>query len=271
MNRSIIEEIEAEYDAYCFDQSRNLDPMYEKLYLYLRRFTAGILKNAGRLDENVIEEVTQDTLAALATGKIHAFQKKEAKFTTFCSVIAKNKAFDYIKKARHSLCTYSEEEEKEIYHISGRELYSDPEKLLIMQEKRLGQIEAVKKYLHRMVDQKGKPYKTVGSCYTMVLFHRHNPASKELSSPKWAFETVKDDMVEESADRFIEEMNAWYPGLHLYWGDDFLDGMDEMEEGVYISEMIFGEHFKVKDFENWSLRLRKKLRKELLEEVYEVL
>lgn len=169
------------------------------------------------------------------------------------------------------MCAYSEEEERELYHFSGGEVYCNPEKLLIRQEKRLEQIEAVKKYLHRMVSQKGKPYRTVGSCYTMILFHRHNPGSKELSSPKWAFETVREDTVEESADQFINEMNEWFPRLHLYWGDDFLDGMEEMEEGIYISDMVFGEHFKVKDFENWSLRLRWKMREELLEEVCEVL
>ena len=271
MNGGIIDEIEAEYDAYCIDKGRSLDAMYKKLYQYLKGFTAMLLKSAGCLDEDMVEDVTQETLAAIATDKIYSFQKKEAKFTTFCTVIAKNKASDYIRKNRHSLCTYSEEEERELYHLGSRELYSDPEKLLIKQEKRLEQIEAVKKYLHRMVDQKGKPYRTVGSCYTMVLFHRYHPDTKELSSPKWAFEMVKEDTVEESADRFIDEMNAWYPGLHLYWGDDFLDGMDEMQEGIYISDIVFGEHFGVKDFENWSLRLRKKLREELLEEVCEVL
>lgn len=271
MYSTIIDEIEAEYDAYCLDEGKNLDTMYEKLYQYLRGFTAMILKNAGCLDENALDEVIQETLAVIATDKIYTFQKKEAKFTTFCTVIAKNKAFDYVRRSRYSLCAYSEEEERELYHFSGGEVYCDPEKLLIRQERRLGQIEAVKKYLRRMVSQKGKPYRTVGCCYTMVLFHRHNPGSKELSSPKWAFETVREDTVEESADHFITEMNEWFPRLHLYWGDDFIDGMEEMEDGIYISDMVFGEHFKVKDFENWSLRLRRKMREELLEEVCEVL
>ncbi|MCM1261548.1 MAG: hypothetical protein NC313_02415 [Butyrivibrio sp.] len=271
MNSSIIDEIEAEYDAYCLDEGMNLDSMYEKLYQYLRGFVAMILRNAGHLDENALDEVAQETLTAIATDKIYTFHKKEAKFTTFCTAIAKNKAFDYVRRSRYSLCSYSEAEEQELFRFSSRETYCDPEKLLIKQEQRLEQIEAVKKYLHRMVSQKGKPYRTVGCCYTMVLFHRHNPGSKELSSPKWAFETVREDTVEESADNFIDEMNEWFPRLHLYWGDAFLDGMEEREEGVYISDMIFGEHFKVKDFENWSLRLRQKMREELIEEVCEVL
>lgn len=270
MNSSIIDEIEAEYDAYCLDKGTNLDAMYEKLYQYLRGFTAMILRNAGYSDANALDEVTQETMAAIATDKIDTFHKKEAKFTTFCATIAKNKAFDYVRKSRYDLCSYSEAEE-ELYRFSDKEVYCDPEKLLIRQEQRLEQIETVKKYLHRMVSRKGKPYQTVGCCYTMVLFHRHHPDSKELSSPKWAFETVREDTVEESADHFMDEMNEWFPRLHLYWGDAFLDGMEEIEEGIYISDMIFGEHFKVKDFENWSLRLRQKMREELLKEACGVL
>ncbi|MCM1044217.1 MAG: hypothetical protein NC417_01795 [Candidatus Gastranaerophilales bacterium] len=268
---SIIDEIEAEYDAYCLDEGTNLDTMYEKLYRYLRGFIAMTLRNAGCSDENVLDEVTQETLTAIATDKIYTFHKKEAKFTTFCTVIAKNKAFDYVRRSRYRLCSYSEAEENELFRFSGKEAYCNPEKFLIRQEQRLEQIEAVKKYLHKMVSWKGKPYRTVGCCYTMILFHRHHPDSKELSSPQWAFETVREDTVEKSADHFIDEMNEWFPRLHLYWGDAFLDGMEEMEKGVYVSDMIFGEHFKVKDFENWSLRLRQKMREELLEEVCEAL
>ena len=32
-----------------------------------------------------------------------------------------------------------------------------------------------------------------------------------------------------------------------------------------ISEIVFGERFKVKDFENWSLRLREKIKRQLIE------
>ena len=73
MNGSIIDEIEAEYDAYCLDRSRSLDTMYGKLYRYLKGFTAMALKSAGRLDENVIDEVVQETLAAIATDKIYSY------------------------------------------------------------------------------------------------------------------------------------------------------------------------------------------------------
>lgn len=273
MSNNIVEEIEAEYDAYCMDKGKNLDTMYEKLYLYLSRFIAVILRNSGCMEKDAVEEVTQDTLALIATDKIDTFQKKEAKFTTFCTAIAKNKALGYVRsQSRYRLQTYDETVKKEVgKDCEGQDTYYDPEKLLMQQEKRLEQIEAVKKYLYRMVNQEYRPYRTVGCCYTMVLFHRYHPETKELSSPRWAFEMIRENTVEESADHFIEEMNDWIPRLHLYWGDAFLDGMEEQENGIYISDMIFGEHFKVKDLENWSLRLRKKLREEMLEEICEVL
>lgn len=276
-SNNLLDEIEAEYDAYCLEQAKNpkgavnLDGMYEKLYTYLQGFTTNFLKNNGCMDWDAAEEVTQDTLTEIATDKIHTFVKKEAKFTTFCTAIAKNKALTYVRKVnRYCLHEYDEAEEKKLFHFGSRETYADPERLFMRQEKRQEQIDVVKKYLHKMVNQTGKPYRTVGCCYTMILFHRYHPKSKELSSPKWAYGRIRKDTVGESADNFIDEMNEWFPQLHLYWGDSFLDGMEEKENDIYVSDIVFGERFKEKDLENWSLRMRGKIRKELLEEVCEV-
>lgn len=277
-SKNLMQEIEAEYDVYCLERDRNpdenvnLDRMYEKLYTYLLGFVTALLRSNGYSDQGMAEDVTQDALTEIATDTIHTFEKKEAKFTTFCTTIAKNKAIDYIREVnRHCMDEYDEEEERKIFRFGSKEAYSDPEKLLMKYERRLEQIEAVKKYLNKMVNQTGKPYRTVGCCYTMILYHRYHPDSKELSSPKWAFETIREDTVEVSADNFIEEMNRWFPKLHLYWGDDFLDGMEEIENNTRVSDIVFGERFKEKDLENWSLRLRRKMREELLEEVCEVL
>ena len=54
---------------------------------------------------------------------------------------------------------------------------------------------------------------------------------------------------------------AWVQSL----AQEFLDAMDEQEEGIFVSDIVFGERFKVKDFENWSLRLQAKLKRKLLE------
>lgn len=278
ITNNLLDRIEAEYDAYCLERAKNpngtvnLDGMYEKLGLYLRWVVNGILRNSGFMNRDVTEEVVQDALTEIAVKAIYTFEKEKAKFTTYCTGIAKNKAIDYIRKAnRYSMSEYDETDERKIIHFGSREAYSDPEELLMKYERRLEQIEAVKKYLNKMVNQTGKPYRTVGCCYTMILYHRHHPDSKELSSPKWAFETICEDTVEVSADNFIEEMNEWFPKLHLYWGDAFLDGMEEMENDTRVSDIVFGERFKEKDLENWSLRMRKKMREELLEEVCEVL
>lgn len=162
-------------------------------------------------------------------------------------------------------------EEKTIFYSGSNGTDSDPEKLFMKRERIRDQIQLVKKYLHKIVNQTSKPYKTVGCCYTMILFHRHHSKTKELSSPKWAFDTIQENTVQKSADSFMEEMNEWFPQFHLVWGTVFLGGMEQEENDTRISDMVFGEHFTTKDFENWSFRLRKKMREELLEEVCEVL
>ena len=73
------------------------------------------------------------------------------------------------------------------------------------------------------------------------------------------------DQVWQGAERFLEEMREWMPNVPLMWNADFLDAMDEVEDGVLVSDIVFGERFKTKDFENWSLRLREKLKRQLLE------
>lgn len=275
---NLLDEIEAEYDAYCLERTKNpkgtLNPehLYEKLNTYLRGFITSFLSSNGFMNRDAAEEVTQDTLAEIAAGKIDDFEKKNAKFSTFCTAIAKNKAVDYMRKTdRYLLHEFNEREEKTIFVFGSKETYSDPETLFMMRERIRGQIQAVKKYLHKIVNLADKPYRTVGCCYTMILFHRHHHKTKELSSPKWAYDTIQEDTVHKSADKFMEEMNEWFPKLHLVWGDAFLEGMEQKENEIYIRDMVFGEHFTTKDFENWSLRLRKKMREELLKEVCEVL
>lgn len=277
-SNNILDEIEAEYDAYCLERDRNpegtVNPerLYEKLNIYLRGFITSFLRANGFMNADTAEEVKQDTLTEIAAGKIDDFEKKEAKFSTFCTAIAKNKAIDYIRKAdRCLLHEYGEKEENRVFLFGSKETYSDPETLFMKRERIRGQIQTVKKYLHKMVNLTDKPYRTVGCCYTMILFHRHHPKTKELSSPKWAYDTIQEDTVNKSADNFMEEMNKWFPKLHLVWGDAFLEGMEQKENEIYVRDMVFGEHFTTKDFENWSLRLRKKMREELLKEVCEVL
>lgn len=271
MNLNTLEAIEAEYDAYCMDRQRKTDDMYMMLSDCLKEMIAMTIKTGTYVDWDTVEELTQDVLTAIATEKIDSFQKEQAKFTTFCLTIAKNKALDFVRKRKHRREIAGEEIVEQTEDFLEREFFGNPEKLLVQQERKLEQIEALKKYLRLLMNQKGKPYRTLGCCYTMVLFHRYHPNSKELSSPKWAFEEVKETCVGDSADRFAREINEWFPRFHLYWGDAFVDGMDKKEDNIYISDMIFEEHFCTKDFENWSGRMRNRLRCELYEEICAVL
>lgn len=266
MKNSLLEEIEAEYDAYCADTTRNLDVMYAKLSDYLKSVIAMTIKDGSYIDRDMVEELTQETLLVISTDKIHTFVKREAKFTTFCVTIAKNKALDYVASRNRRRLTSFDELEEEGASFSSQDIYRNPEKLLIWQEQKLEQIALVKKYLQLLMTQKGKPYRTVGCCYTMVLFHRYHPRTKELTSPSWAFDELKDDTIEDNSNRFSKEINEWFPHFGLCWGEAFLDAMDEKEEDIYISDMIFGEHFKVKDLENWSVRTRQKIREEMFEQ-----
>lgn len=270
MENRLSDQIETEYDAYCADSHYNTDRMYAKLGEYLSGIIAITIKEGNYIDVDIVDELTQEVLILVATDKIHSFEKKEARFTTFCAVIAKNKALDYVRKRnRHRLDSF-EKMEEEGMEFAGQDIYQNPETLLLRQEYRLHQIRLLKKYLQLIMSQKGKPYRTVGCCYTMVLYHRHHPDSRELSSPKWAYEELADYTIDDSSTRYICEINAWFPTFGLYWGEDFQNGMDEREDNVYISDMIFGEHFKVKDLENWSLRMRNKIKCTLIEQECEL-
>ncbi len=267
MSMSIVEKIEMEYDAYCIDGSRNLDKMYRLLTEYLRKVTATTIKRGSYVDEYMVEELVQEALLAISIEKIYTFQKEKAKFTTFCMAVAKNKALDYVRKReRRKLESY--EEKEEVISFLKPSIYRNPETYLLMQEYKLEQISMLKKYLQILMNQKGKPYRIVGCCYAMVLYHRYHPDSKELSSPSWAYEEIKCSTVEESAERFVKEINAWFPQFRLHWSEDFFDAVESKEDGCCIADMVYEDYFKVKDFENWSLRMRKKIREEMMEVEY---
>lgn len=269
MDISVVELIEAEYEAFCLDRSKDLSKMYELLYDYIYSFVVRKIKHNPYVDFGCAEEVTQEAMMAVAE-KIYTFEKKGAKFTTICCAIAKNKMIDYIREKISQKEDATEEIVMEGDFFGGHGMFGNPEKLLLMQEHKLEQIELLKKYLRLFMSQKGKPYKTAACCYTMILFHKYHPNTKELSSPKWAFDEIHDYTVEESADRFEREINQWFPKYGLYWGDDFLDEMEESVEGLLIADMVYEEHFRVKDFENWSIRMRKKMKDTILERELEI-
>ena len=282
MDTSVKTRIEEEYDAYCEDKTKDLNQMYDLLYDYIRLVVASVIKKGSYIDHDMVSELTQEIMVAIATKTIHTFEKKEAKFVTFCTLIAKNKALDYVKKRdRHEMIAFdmveNEEQDEDsfaydgISEDAGKAIFKNPELLLIRQERKLEQVEILKKYLQFLMDYKYKPYRAVSCCYSMVLFHKYHPDAKVLASPKWAYNELEHNTVEEGADRYHTEINRWFPDFHLYWGDIFQDEMDEKENGIYISDMVYGQHFDVRDFENWCLRMRELMRVRMFEEIQEVL
>lgn len=282
MSTSVKMQIEAEYDAYCLDRTKDLNQMYELLYDYIRSVVAMVIKKGDYIDMDTVSELTQDIMIVIATKTIHEFVKKEAKFVTYCTRIAKNKALDYVEKRdRRELVDYDkvqnenfDEEESgksTSLETAGRDIYRNPEFLLVQQERRLEQIEMLRKYLRLLMNYQAKPYRVVSCCYSMILFHRYHPDAKVLGSPNWAYDEIRQNTVEEGADRYHREINEWFPDFHLFWGDDFVDEMDEKEDGIYISDMIFENHFDARDFENWCLRTRERLREKMFGQVQEVL
>lgn len=264
-------EIEQEYQLYKSDAQRDLNALFSKVREYIRPTITMMVKKGSYLDEDSVEELTQDVMLTLVSGGLERFQEGNAQFATYCTKIAMNKAIDWGRKWMRRAETYYEGDEELNQYVESKlskeSSQLTPEQEYVRTEFVAEQHEAMKKYLNILVNQNAKPYRTLGCCYTLVLYNLVHTDSKELSSPKWAFEVMKDRDMQENADEFMDEFHKRMPNTELEWGDEFLDGMDEQEKGIYISEMIFGEHFTKKDLENWSLRFRQKMRRELFEEV----
>ena len=262
---SLSADVEVEYDAFCADPDRDLNDLYEKLFRYLKYMTWKFMNENRYVDEVEIEDIANEVLAYVATEVLHTFKKEQAMFATYCAQIVKNKVWNW-KKKRIRICLDAEGEfETNLDSAGYSESYRSPEHQLLACEGQLEVIELVKKYIQTLMDWKQKPYRTVGCGFTMILFQKHHPNTTELTSPKWAFDTLKWKNVQQGADRFLMEMREWMPNVPFMWSNEFLDAMDEQEDGVFISDIVFGERFKAKDFENWSLRLREKIKRQLIE------
>ena len=267
---SLSADVEAEYDAFCREPDRNMDAFYEKLFRYLKYMAWKFMNENRFVDESEIEDIANEVLAYVATKVLHTFQKKQAMFSTYCAQIVKHKVWNWKKKRIHMLLDSEGNLEQEVEASGYSASYHSPERQLLDCERQLEMIQLVKKYIMILMNWKQKPYRTVSCGFTMILFQKYHPKTTELTSPKWAYESLKQNQVWQGAERFLKEMREWMPQIPLRWSSEFLDAMDEVEEGTYISEIIFGERFKVKDFENWSLRLREKMKRQLIEAEEEI-
>lgn len=242
---------------------------YEKLFVYLKYMTRKFMNQSCYVDEMEIEDIASDVMEFVVTKVLHDYKKEQALFTTYCAQSVKHKVWNW-KKKQIRICLDTEGEfEENAERLEGGRDEESPERKMLACESRVEMIDMVKKYIKVFMEWKQKPYRTVGCGFTMLLFQKYHPDTKELTSPKWAYEVLSPKTVDEGAEQFLSEMREWMPNVPLMWNADFLDGMDEMEDGIFVSDIVFGERFKTKDFENWSLRLREKLKRQLLEKEME--
>lgn len=242
----------------CVDETE----LYELLHPYIQGVVRRYYINPYKMDNSeVIDDITQDVLVDIFRLDLKNFEEKSGKFVTYCGVIAKNKTIDAMRwQARHQ-DEIEEEIDKALYEASV-------EDVVLAEYEKLELIDRTKHYLRLFVELPEKPYRLVSGCFSVLLFHKYFPRTRELSSPGWAFEQLSENSVEMGADRFMEEMNQWMPYISLYWSDEFLDGLYEVECGKRVGQLIFGENFKKKDFENWAVAIRKKIKNKMSEAEY---
>lgn len=262
---SLKRDVEAEYDAYCVNRDGNIEALCEKLSVFLAYMTRKFMVRNGYVDEDEIGDIVNEALADIVEKELHHFEKREAEFSTYCAAIVKNKIRLWMRRRTRVILAEDEELEEKNEGAYQSEEYMSPEQRILIYEERLEMIALLKKYIKILMDWPQKPYRTVSCGFTMILFQKYHAKTKELTSPKWAYEELFHTSVEAGAERFIKEMQEWMPNLRFLWSDDFVDALDEMENDCYVSEIVFGERFKVKDFENWSLRLQKAIKKRLWE------
>ena len=193
------------------EQYGDEEEFYQLLQPYIKSIVRRYYMNPCKLDNTeAIEDITKDVMVDIFRLDIKNFEEKNGKFVTYCGVIAKNKTIDAMHwQVRHQTDSIEEESMEEKL---GKSLYEKSAEAVVMSElTKLEIIERTKRYLQRLVELPEKPYRLVSSCFTLLLFHRYFPKTKELSSPGWAYDQLEESSVELGADRFIEEMNEWLP------------------------------------------------------------
>ena len=261
--KSRIDRIEEAFHRIQENRGGDEAELYELLLPYIQGLVQRFYHDPYQsYDSKTVEDITQDVMVDIFRKGLINFEEKNGKFTTYCGAIAKNKSIDAMRwQARHQVETEEE--------IDSAVFGKSAEAVVMAGYAKLELIERTKRYLRLFVELPEKPYRLVSCCFSLLLYHKYFPKTGELSSPGWAFEQLAESSVELGADRFIEETNKWIPYVSLYWSDEFLDELDRVEFGQPVGQLIFGEHFKKKDFENWSIRIREKVKKKMAEAEYD--
>ena len=266
--QEICEQIEAEYSRYQETGRWNEEAVYLLLSDYVHGRVETIVRMNGWTDEAAVEDVVADTcLEAMTKGREQYRLKVKpegSRYACYCLGIARNKACDYVKRRSRELLSGGLGDKELINPPESGARPEAPEERLLRLEYMLELADMTRRALLCIVNWKDKAYRTVGNCYTLVLYALRHQNSRELSSPSWAYEQLSGRTVGESADSFTDEINSRLNGWRLRWGPDFLDSLEKEEFGCMICNLVFDRYFKVKDLENWSRRFRQKLKAELL-------
>jgi len=267
--------IEQEYDLVIADEQRDKGHLFELISQYIKRTIEITLSYGYRANKEDVEDVLQTTMMAVFETGLSSYRKQGKSFAGYCCMIAKNKAIDFLKKRRFDKIELisvnrdlSDDEKIDLLlNYESKEFIDNQDSRLLFMERKLEQISILKDLISKLLNLKEKAYRTVGFCYTVILFQLLNPKAKELSSPQWAFDEIKDRTIQYSADRFIFEFNNRIGIGKVSWGPYFYDSMESEEFGILVCDMIFGEYFDRKDLENWCVRIRKKLLKDICYEL----
>lgn len=215
-------------------------------------------------------DVLQNTLIKIFRKGLKQYQADKSGFSTYCAMIAKNAAKDFLRQQQRQRCSLKEDNILEnagfSYDGTVPTVAENPEHIRIRLVEHLTAIEAMKKCLRLFYTlDKPAPW-LVSSGFSIFVGRKHHPRSKKLTFTNWAYKELKKSSVRSGNIRFGAEMYEWIPSMHFMWGSHFNNSMHSKDEknGCFVHELIFGEHFTEKDFENWCKAIRQQLKKQMM-------
>lgn len=216
-------------------------------------------------------DIVQNALINIFNKGLKQYCKNKSGFTTYCSTIAKNTANDFYRAKNRKNYTLTGDEVLEAASSSLDDAapapIKNPERTILELEQQLAQIEALKRVLSVFLTMDKPPYRLVGSGFSIFLGRKYHPTSKDLTFVKWAYEELEKATVSDGSFRFLKEMHEWIPSYHIEWGPEFKRQLqyDDKKIRKPVYSIVFGKHFKQKDFENWCTSIRTGIKKKLME------
>ena len=219
-------------------------------------------------------DVLQNALIKIFRKGIKQYQPDKSGFSTYCCMIAKNTATDYLRQQQRQRCELTENNILEnagfSYDGTVPTVYENPELTQVRLLEHLAAIEAMKSCLRLFLNLDKPAPCLVSSGFSIFVGRKHHPRSKKLTFSNWAYKELKKSSVCTGDARFREEMTDWAPNTKFHWGPSFSNSLFSKDEatGLPVFELIFGEHFTEKDFENWCNSVRKQLKKQMMLDSY---